>query len=515
MIAIIGGVVVLVLLIVAFLFMSGGASPAAAPAVPEVTPENLGADMTGAVQQAQEREEDENAPEQADNSEVTAVEVDENKANFDPKSISGLVGWFDGESWSDDDIQWKDKSGKNNHVTEILGAPEAVDGDDTSNNVKYLIGGLDDGLRFPQEVLTRGKKFTMFHVSRYNTNIIPPDYNTPGHGRIFDGLDGNFLSGSHGGHIAMGHRDGTGAIAHWHRPEWGSPNWQDIFTVNTDQKDLYRFQGMQRSGITNHSAITPTQMTINYGQARASGWGNHGEKSIWAVAEVLFYDRELSSIEINQVEDYLFARYKLKKLMMSPTWPYNRVKQEAQNIDGTGAICGDQGGLHLTRNHRHHYYNGEQQKWLPNGNHYFESGCTQNISPPGGNKKSTSSVDIPLNEGAQWQTPWKTLMNMNCGTSPIQGYEFEQVGQKMKNNYTCSTAKVNADSCETKRSYRHHVRDRPADQGLHAGIHLDEANCWPKVLTSIKPVDDIAGASAGNDQHQGIYEMKCCALEEQ
>lgn len=106
-------------------------------------------------------------------------------------------------------------------------------------------------------------------------------------------------------------------------------------------------------------------------------------------------------------------------------------------------------------------------------------------------------------------------MNMNCGTSPIQGYEFEQVGEKMKNNYSCSTTKVNEDSCETKRSYRNYTRDRPADQGLHAGIHLDDAVCWPKVMTSIKTVDDIAGASAGNDQHQGIYEFKCCALEDQ
>jgi hypothetical protein len=514
MIAIIGAIVVLVaVLIVGYFFMSSE-GPAPAPAVlPDVEPEDLGADPTGAVAQGQE--EDENAPEQAENDEVATVEVDEDKADFDPKSISGLVGWFDGESWNEDELRWDDKSGKNNNVTEILGEPEKVEGDETSNDVTYVIGGLEDGLRFPQEVLTRGKKFTMFHVSRYNTDIIPPNYHTPGHGRIFDGLDNNFLSGSHAGHVAMAHRDGTGSIAHWHRPEWGSPNWQDVFTVNTDQKHLYRFQGMQRSGLTNHSAITPTQMTINYGQARASGWGGHGEKSIWAVAEVLFYDRELTTQEIIQVEDYLFARYKIRKSIMTPTWTHNWAKREVDGIDGTGAICGDQGGIHHTRNHRHHYYNSAQGKWLTNGNFYFESGCTQNISPPGGKKKSTPTVDVPTNEGSQWQTPWKSLMDMNCGTSPIQGYEFEKVGNKMKTNYTCSTAKVNKDSCQTKRSWRRSNRDRPADQGLHAGTHLDEAICWPKVLTSIKTVDDIPGAAAGDNAHSGIYELKCCALEDQ
>ena len=514
--AIIGVVVMLVVvaLVVAYFVMSGGDGPAPAPAKPPVEPENLGADETGAVAMSQEGEEDEDAPEQADQDETVAVEVDENKADFDPKSISGLVGWFDGASWNDDDLVWTDKSGKNNNVTEILGAPEAIDGDETSGGVKYLIGGLEDGLRFPQEVLTRGKKFTMFHVSRYNTQIVA-DWSKSGMGRIFDGTDGNFVSGSHGGHIAMAHRDGTGSIAHWHRPEWGTPHWQDIFTVNTDQKHLYRFQGLRRSGLTNHSAITPTQMSINYGQARAGNWGGHGEKSIWAVAEVLFYDRELTIEEILKVEDYLFARYKLKKLVMSPTWPYNRWKNESQGIDGTGAICGDMGGIHNTRNHRHYYYNNEQSKWLPNGNHYFQAGCTQNISAPGSKKKSTPTVEEPLNEGAQWQKPWKTLMSMNCGTSPIQGYEFEKVGQKMKTNYSCSPAKVNKDSCETRRSYRYYNKDRPVDQGLHAGIHLDQAGCWPKVMTSIKTVDDIAGASAGDDTHKGIYEYTCCALEDQ
>jgi hypothetical protein len=514
--AIIGGVVFMLVLValVAYFLMSGGDAPGPAPALPPVEPENLGADQTGAVAMAQEGAEDEDAPEQADQGETIAVEVDENKADFDPKSISGLVGWYDGASWNDDDLVWADKSGNNNDATEILGAPEAIDGDDTSGGVKYLIGGLEDGLRFPQEVLTRGKKFTMFHVSRYNAEIVP-DYNKPGMGRIFDGTDANFLSGSHGGHVALAYREGAGALAHWHRPEWGTPPWYDIFTVNTDQKHLYRFQGLQRSGVTNHSAITPTQMSINYGQARAGGWGGHGEKSIWAVAEVLFYDRELTIQEILNVEDYLFARYKLKKLVMSPTWPYNRFKQESQGIDGTGAICGDMGGIHSTRNHRHHSWNAEQEKWLPNGHQYFESGCTQNISAPGSKKKSTRTVDAPLNEGAQWQGPWKTLMDMNCGNSPIQGYEFEKVGQKMKTNYSCSPVIVNKDSCETKRSYRHYAKDRPADQGLHAGIHLDEGQCWPKVMTSIKTVDDIAGASAGNDQHHGIYEVKCCALEDQ
>lgn len=509
MIAIIIGILVLVIAIAAFYLSGGfdaGPGPVAAPTLEDIPPEDIGMDVN--IQLPEEDEEDEL---QEDFS-MVEFSVPEESGKFKPTSIGGLVGWFTGSSFDNDTGEWNDISGNDNHAVDVLGSPESIEGDRGSNNQKYVIGTENDGLKFPVEVLTTGRKFTMFHVSRYNTEQIV-DYAAPGMGRIFDGTDNGFVSGAHGGKTGWAHRNGSGAITH------GSVNktFFNKFSVNTDQKTLYRFNGVQRSGLPNLSALTPGQMTINYGEARASNYGQHGEKSVWAVAEVLFYDRELSGQEIEKIEDYLFAKYGVKKLAYSHQHVRNPFKKEIDGIQNMGVSCGNQGALSSTYLRRHYSRYTQQdengndvQVVLPNGNYYFESGCVQGISDPvDGTTKSTEPVErldseTLNNDGDAWFDSAQKVYNMNCRTSPLTEYKFKQVGEKMKSDYTCSSRKVVEDSCEDKLSEN---PSRSADGNFFKSMHLEKIDCYPKVLTAMELVK--------NPEGEGYrIKGKCCNLED-
>ena len=509
MIAIIIGILVLVIAIAAFYLSGGfdaGPGPVVAPTVDDVPPEDIGMDIN--IQFDEEDEED-----LQEDFSMVEITVPDTSGKFKPTSISGLVGWYTGASFDNDTGEWIDISGEDNHAVDVLGGPESVEGDKGSNNQKYVIGTEDDGLKFPVEVLTTGRKFTMFHVSRYNTEQIE-DYNAPGMGRIFDGTDNGFVSGAHGGKSGWSHRNGAGALTNG-----GAPGraFYNKFAVNTDQKTLYRFNGVQRSGLPNLSALTPGQMTINYGEARAGNYGQHGERSVWAVAEVLFYNRELSGKDIEKIEDYLFAKYGVKKLAYSHQVVRNPFKKEVEGIQNMGASCGNQGAMSSTWLRRHYSRytekdeNGnDKEVLLPNGNYFFENGCVQGISEPvDGNTKSTEPVegvdkDTLNQDGDAWFESAQKVYNMNCRTSPITEYKFKQVGDKMKSEYTCSVRKVVEDSCEEKLS---DGGSRTGDGNFFENMHMEKINCYPKVLTAMELVKDPEGEG---------YRIKgkCCNLQD-
>ena len=151
-------------------------------------------------------------------------------------------------------------SGKGNHATEIKGRPEKV----TEDGVTFVMGGNATGIRFPSKCMTRGRKFTMFAVARYNGGR---------QGRILDGYGGhaNFISGFHwfrgntDGSIGGSHRNGTGWISHPHYRRDLSDEQEAKWVLNVEQKHLHRMDGHQRSGQTNGRARIPLQMSINHG----------------------------------------------------------------------------------------------------------------------------------------------------------------------------------------------------------------------------------------------------------
>lgn len=113
--------------------------------------------------------------------------------------------------------------------------------------------------------------------------------------RIWDGVSGNWLSGFHSGESGVAHHGGwttTNTSVDVHGNDW---------VFSTDQRFLYRSNGVTRgSGI---GGGTSEQLSINSGVYTTS------QTSTFAVAEVIVYNRTLSSSEYTSVEDYLNKKY--------------------------------------------------------------------------------------------------------------------------------------------------------------------------------------------------------------
>lgn len=131
--------------------------------------------------------------------------------------------------------------------------------------------------------LPTSSSYTLFHRTRYNGEnkhrIVTSEV----------GSRCNWLSG---------HDAGKAGVAHHHA--WITPAI-DIhgtdWVISSDQKDLYRSNGIQRS-TSGANGDRQCQIGINLASY---------EKSDWAVSDVIMYDRELSLSEIEEVEEYLIA----------------------------------------------------------------------------------------------------------------------------------------------------------------------------------------------------------------
>jgi PA14 domain len=192
---------------------------------------------------------------------------------------NGLIGYYTGESWTGS--VWNDISPSANNATSKRGTP--INNSVTLNGFKCLSGGTSDGLQFPSGLLPSG--YTLFHVAKHNG---------ASRNRIFDAYaGGNWCSGFQGGQSGKAFHGG------WLTPQTDvhGTNW----VLSTDQKDLYKSNGVQRSTTT--GSLATVNFAINYGSFYP------GESSDFAVACVIAYNRTLSSTEITQMELYLNRKY--------------------------------------------------------------------------------------------------------------------------------------------------------------------------------------------------------------
>lgn len=528
--ALIGGLVLLIVIAVIGIMMMGGddAAPSKAPAqdLSEVTdPEQLATGANAAAEggdKAAQAAASVMEEESSESGETTAVEVTDSDPMLQPKDVEGLVGHFTGESWSEDQNVWKDLSGKGNDITDVIGTPLVFDADDNAKQ-KYVYGGKSDGFRVPQECLTRGKKYTFIHVARYGST------NKADQHRIFDGVDANNLSGFHNQHVGMAHRDGSGAIGHW----WwgGEDNYMQHFyglghdepakfLVSVDQKQKYRVDGMTRTGHSGGREIVTSQMTVNYGQAKQGNWGGHGELSVWNIGEMMFFNRELSEDEIFKLENYLFKRWDIpRKVYVSHgQWPHNNWMREDGwsndrpwgGMNNTGVACGSDGVMTFYRSgHRHHYFNAQENKWLPNMHWYPEGACINNVHD--GQDQNLQEKKGPIVNIRDTNTTdrqkYQKLLDIDCKNKGINSYRFEKVGDdNMRLIYKCHNQPTVKQSCVDANVYDHNRGDKTS-QDLYEAIDLIDAQCNGKALTKIQAYDREDGKMS--------LKGRCCALEDQ
>jgi hypothetical protein len=260
-----------------------------------------------------------------------------------PSTISDLTGWFTGFSVemnaSNQLTRWRDLSGKGNHVESgairsgsinlsasainenVYDSPSTADAKLGVTPFPFLYGSTGAGLQFPTTMMTTTSNYTLFHVARY----YKPGDAVPTRRRIFDGVTSNWLSGFHSSKSGVAYHNS------WLTSQTDIHG--DTWVLSTDQRDMYRSNGTDRTSSV-YSNGASDQLSINYGSH--TGSGTESETSDWAVAEVIVYDRELTSAEYQAVEAYLNAKYFSTNLEIPSTGPISLMSFATYLFDGTG-----------------------------------------------------------------------------------------------------------------------------------------------------------------------------------
>lgn len=180
---------------------------------------------------------------------------------------------------------WYDISGNGRNATVTRGTVSKVSatGNGASKTFNTLQGGINDGILFPSDVLP--STYTLFHVTRYNGS---------NRNRIVTGLGNNWLSGHWSQESGVAYHEG------WVTINSTRDAFQDNWLINTDQISLYRGNGLEYGS---SGGTASTRLSVNAGQ--------YSEYSDWQCAEIIVYNRTLSSTEYQQVEGYLDRKYGL------------------------------------------------------------------------------------------------------------------------------------------------------------------------------------------------------------
>jgi len=202
---------------------------------------------------------------------------------FSPPSYPGLVCWQDRSSWDATARTWADMSGRGNNGFNGSGT--------VTVQSNFITGTTATQMTWPTLM---PQTYTFFHVAKYNSGTLGT--NTA---RIFSSTNINWLSGFWANRSGVAYHYGWLSATNVHGLNW---------VMSTDQPYLYRSNGTRRND-TDQSGVeaplvsnSPRGVTINTGSSPT-------EISDWAVAEIIVYDRTLSSTEILTVEAYLRAKY--------------------------------------------------------------------------------------------------------------------------------------------------------------------------------------------------------------
>jgi hypothetical protein len=208
--------------------------------------------------------------------------------------MSGLLSWYDGDSWDSINNRWSDKSGNGNHTSNTVGTISVsthTGGSGSSRSFKFISGNTSAGVRISSPAWPSSGSYTFFHVTRYTG---------PTRGRIWQGTAGNWLSGHWNGKSGSFYHEG------W-MSDGGSTNYHgDNWFITLDQNTFARTNRGQYT-FASGGNYNPGGVAIN--GAGSGGCCNTSETSDWACAVAIIYNRTLSSLEYVQVEDFIYNKY--------------------------------------------------------------------------------------------------------------------------------------------------------------------------------------------------------------
>jgi hypothetical protein len=217
--------------------------------------------------------------------------------------------------------RWDDISGLNRHITLYRGAPTQVSvskglyGTVGTGTFNVVSGTINDGFKLPfalpQNNNLSVSSYTIAYIARYVGDM----NNITGNKRIFDSTAtvGNHIWGFHDNVVGRSHNANFG----WRTETFKKQSDPNYWMIGIETELNSRFNGIDWT-ITNNrptdgynlpkkSTTTPT-FSINFGAYTGDGT-NVSECSNWQVAELIFYDRELTLNERITLENFLALKY--------------------------------------------------------------------------------------------------------------------------------------------------------------------------------------------------------------
>lgn len=230
---------------------------------------------------------------------------------FSPKSLSGLVGWFDtsqitGKNDGDAVSQWDDLSGLGNHFTQATGANQPLYKTGGKAGRPYLLGDGSNDLMAANglaSTFSGAVAYTVFLVAHQTTTTSDLFLLSMSNHAVTNAYTG-FASGTLG--TTKRHRI-------THRTAASNTNYEAVFDPSTG----FARQMMRRNGAALRlhvnddpnvagvgQDITVTRVTLG-ARVRTTTDGYSAGRSY----EVIVYNRALTDGEVQRVEKYLDAKY--------------------------------------------------------------------------------------------------------------------------------------------------------------------------------------------------------------
>ncbi|HIK66706.1 MAG TPA: hypothetical protein EYF95_01900, partial [Flavobacteriales bacterium] len=219
-------------------------------------------------------------------------------SNYDsvPAKIAGLQAWYVGQSYDTGSLVWHDISGNGYSTTHTRGAPQAsqITASHGASFGMYVVSGANaDGLKFPTGSVLP-PVYTLIHLARYAGGD---------NERIFDGVDVDWYSGF------QGNRAGKALHTTNLTSDYYQSNYNE-WVLSVDQKNMYRADGTDRT-IAGVTTGRTAHLSLN--------WGSSTQYSKYQVAEIIVYNRELNTKEIDEIEAYIDNKYGLNRLAAAAT----------------------------------------------------------------------------------------------------------------------------------------------------------------------------------------------------